>query len=434
MIVPYIILLVIIVAYIIDFKKSYVIVVLLSSWIQQFSFLPKISLSQVVIFLSVAFFVMKIDKNRTRERNIFSFSIFFLSVSYFLSCYFSVGERHNLILMTSICGLFYITMFWNIVKNSPSTLIVFSKAALVYAVFCGTYIVFEAISQTNPVVEYFNNSGAYIQTYLIDSIRYGVKRCQGVFSMHTTAGAVCLSLAYLVWHLYYRTKLFLNIHPIIILYAIVTCSAGVFLTGARSAIVGFAVCILLFLPVVKRNFFSYFLVGIIVLFLMSPYLDLVFSSFYDTESVTGSNIDLRETQFRIAFLFWSHNWWIGNGLNYTFENALSRYPDLMGAESVWLSLVIDRGLLGIISFSFFLITSFYYCYKEKSVFLVLFLFGFLMFFTLSSIPNYSFYIPLIYVIAMIESKKQFGKTKADKNIELIRKQYLLKANPMKSLT
>lgn len=413
MTVSFILLLVIIAAYIIDFNKSYVIVILLLSWICQFSLLPRISLYQVVTLLSVAFFVIKMDKNRKSERNIFTFPILLLSVSYFISDFFSVGERHTLMLMTYICSLFNIIIFLKIAKNSPSTLIFFSKAALVYAIFLGSYIVFEAISQTNPIVEYFNNSDAYTQTFLINTIRYGVKRCQGVFSMHTTAGAVCLSLACLLGYLYYRTKLFLNTRPIFILYAIVTCSAGVFLTGARSAIVGLAVCVLLFLPVVKRNFFSYFLVFVVVLFLMSSYLDLIISSFYDTESVSGSSTDLRETQFRIALLYWSHNWWIGNGLSYTFENALPRFPDLMGAESIWLPLVIDRGLLGIISYSFFLVTSFYYCCKEKSFFLVFFLIGFLLFFTLSSIPNYSFYMPLIYVIAMIESKKKFGNTKVD---------------------
>lgn len=55
------------------------------------------------------------------------------------------------------------------------------------------YTLFEAIIKSNPYIQLMNSMDIYTQHFYITEIRFGLKRCQALFSMHTTLGAVALT-------------------------------------------------------------------------------------------------------------------------------------------------------------------------------------------------------------------------------------------------
>lgn len=66
------------------------------------------------------------------------------------------------------------------------------KTALVFGCLVSIYALFETITRSNPLLNSLVLSGCYIESPLITEIRFGLKRAQAIFSMHTTLGGVML--------------------------------------------------------------------------------------------------------------------------------------------------------------------------------------------------------------------------------------------------
>lgn len=141
-----------------------------------------------------------------------------------------------------------------------------------------------------------------------------------------------------------------------------------------------------------------------VILLISPlfidYFQDVFSSISDTEKVSGSNADMRENQFDICFYHFLKYPLYGNGISYTWEFALAFDKTLNGAESLWIPILIDQGILGCLAIiSMYIVTAIYLIKSGNQKFIFVLL-GFLIFNTMSSIPHYSIVNEIYYVIIL----------------------------------
>lgn len=54
---------------------------------------------------------------------------------------------------------------------------------------------------------------------------------------------------------------------------------------------------------------------------------------------------------------------LGNGISYTFEYVADKYKEMCGAESLWIPIMIDFGMLGITAIIVFIIQVGYYIKK-----------------------------------------------------------------------
>ena len=70
---------------------------------------------------------------------------------------------------------------------------------------------------------------------------------------------------------------------------------------------------------------------------------------------------MREGQWDIAYQFMSQDFWLGNGVHFTGEMLNSGgEAGLFGAEGMWLPIMMDRGMLGVIcTLSSFILGLFY---------------------------------------------------------------------------
>ena len=253
-----------------------------------------------------------------------------------------------------------------------------------------------------------NSSHAYLNDFLITEVRFGIKRSQSIFSMHTTNGAISLVLFCLLLYLKRQTNFFNGNKLINVL--IVLLLITVFLTGARSAMIGCVICCLMFYEK-KLLQFKYVLLllvaGCILIGSLHEYIQEVLDSIFDTEKVSGSNTDMRSIQFEIAYLFLAQSFWFGHGLSYTWLYVKIFYDELLGAESLWIPVMIDQGFVGIMAYAFFFICCILYSIKKKVFSISFFVLGFLVYNSMSSLPGFQITYILIYIIVMIELKQLY---------------------------
>lgn len=133
----------------------------------------------------------------------------------------------------------------------------------------------------------------------------------------------------------------------------------------------------------------------------SEYFSDVFSAFVNTEEVGGSSTDMRSEQMAISAALMANSPLFGNGMQYTWGVAAK--TGLLGAESLWFPIMIEQGVVGLLSCIFFFVVCFRYAFirRHKNIcFLVL---GFLVFNTMSSIPMIPFFFIFIYEFMIINA-------------------------------
>ena len=288
------------------------------------------------------------------------------------------------------------------------------------------YGLFELLTNSNPIIEsilnhkemFSNNIG------LSDRYRFGVRRLQSFFPFNGALGLMSnisiILVTYIHSKLSYR-KLYNGSNYIFLLFILVLMSL---FTGTRSVFVG-----LLFAVVYLWYFYSRsskslsMIVGVMTLFLTilisGDYFWQIFNSFSNTQSVGGSHYDMREGQFTLAYSFMSSAGFWGNGFGFTDSYVQEFYrEDILGAESVWLPLMIDMGYAGVLVYALFLIYSLFLCLKTKSWAGVAVMLSFIATKTLTSAPGITNYYFLIYII--------FYLAEVDKNKGIIERLNLLK--------
>lgn len=266
--------------------------------------------------------------------------------------------------------------------------------------------IIEVLTGYNPIYEFLIHSGLYNieNAKHITEVRFGLKRAQSIFSMHTTLGGY----AYLVFGFYsYLTyKISKTDYKYgILAWALLACA---FLTGARSAIIGCVIAMMIFVnkkTIRQMHKGVLFLAAIALLTVGSVYISTIYGSFVDTNAVSGSNTDMRTIQYEISLFYFLQSPLIGNGLSYTWNVALVEYPELYGAESVWFPYMIDQGLLGCIAWLSFSICALIYLSKNGMASYGWVILGWVVFSTLSSIPGITDLFFCNLILLAVEAKK-----------------------------
>lgn len=273
----------------------------------------------------------------------------------------------------------------------------------------GVYTLVETIISSNHYMFIVNSLELYSQDIIVEDIRFGMKRAQAIFGMHTTLGGFSTMMAGLLLWVRLNCPLYVKkLGKKKLSIAIGLMIIAVFLTGTRSTIAGLAVVLMSFFSFkhVKMKYVFIAIVSVVIGFMaLDAYLDKIILSFTDTESVGGSNTDMRSIQFELAALFMMQSPFLGNGISYTFEYVADKYKEMCGAESLWIPIMIDFGMLGVTAIIVFIIQVGYYIKKYCEIRLLFFLLGILVFNSLSSIPAFSF-TQLFYLFVIIAFLKK----------------------------
>lgn len=275
------------------------------------------------------------------------------------------------------------------------------NAIIIFAIVVIVNGLVETFAGTNILLDTFMNIGLYEEdTKTIMGERFGLKRAQSIFGMHTSlAGYAVPPLAFL---LYLRQKTSMKLSAISVA-VIIGLGAMVLFTGARSGIIGMAISLLCVVDkkLIKGQYIIIaVLIAIFILPFVSEYFETIIASIQDTEKVGGSNTSMREEQLNISLYYMSKHPWFGNGIAYTWRISTQFSEELFGAESMWFPVMIDRGLFGVFALAYLCVSLTLYVYRsriKKFTFLVL---GFFVFNTMSSIPDVPWMYMATYVFLM----------------------------------
>lgn len=392
-----------------NYKKTLTFLTIWYPWFAQFSFpISGLNFVSACSFVTTIFFF-------TRERVSFNMikhfpmkkSYCFVAASFILSNFLS-ADRHDAYMLSQIfCSLILGYSFWYLLVREPQKITRYViRYSLILAAVVAFYSLFETISRTNPYIDFVNALDLYSNNRFIDEIRFGVKRTQSIFSMHTTSGSVCLLMFTLLAYLkYYYGFVFFKKWDKLLIPALLIST---FLCGARSAIVGaIVVCFVFFSKKILKPkiFIPLLLLSIIGSFYLVEYLFQVYNSIINSNAGGGSSLDMRTTQFEIAFYYLYKNLIFGNGLAFTWNVALAKFKELLGAESLWIPIMIDQGLFGCFAYILLIWDNIRYVLKNNQKRLIFFILGMWIFNTMSSIPGFEITHVFLFTLILVEAPK-----------------------------
>lgn len=335
------------------------------------------------------------------KKSIFTFGILLMSISFIVSNYYGV-VKHTPSVFLSIIHLLSIYVIIDCLNNNQKTSYFAIQTVVSLSTLFSINGLIETLTHINPLLNLGIDIGLISNDIpIIEEVRFGFKRAQSVFDMHTSWGGYTLLSFCLVFFII-KYKGYIIKHPFFLLSII---GANCFLTGARSAILGFVISFIAFInfdDLIERKNKKIICILLILSFLFLDYFQTIISSFQNTDNVDGSNVDMRENQFEICFYHFLKSPIYGNGISYTWEFALPMDKNLNGAESLWIPILIDQGIIGVIAIVTMYLLAAVYLYKTGNTKFIFVLLGFLVFNTLSSIPHFSI-INLIYYIIILAS-------------------------------
>lgn len=330
------------------------------------------------------------------KSTVFLFALSMICTNFFVSARY----RHTPSLVFNICqSVGYTYILWYLLQNNAQkTIHALVKTALVFGCLVSIYALFETITRSNPLLNSLVLSGCYIESPLITEIRFGLKRAQAIFSMHITLGGVMLfnyALLLIAYKTAYLKKTRINI------IVICLCAMCIFLTGARSCIIGAVMCTgMLFSKLKVRQILFIFLIFPFVFVFAGDYLSQILDSIFNTEKVNGSNSDMRLIQFMISWDYMMRSPIIGNGLGFLYNDVVLNHveKELFGAESLWFGVIADQGILGLVSYSLLFISPILYSWRKDNKFIILFVIGILVMHSLSTIPGVNPAMVLVFTL------------------------------------
>ena len=396
----------------ISYRKAFIALMIMSTWLTHIKFL---NVTHMFHALSVVACVLFIINVRCRLRMLLKFplmsALLLLSLSILITNFFSDGPQRPSYILRAFPSYFCIIIFWYFLREkTKETLRYSSLCILAYGLIVSLFSILEAIMGRNYYIELVNNLDLYIRDYNITEIRYGIKRCQSIFSMHTTNGGVCMVLGVsLLYLIRFSSLLKGKMFPYIV---VLSLFVSVFLTGSRGAMVGliFSLCTFIVSWNARNLKFALGIIAVAccALLIWGNLFESIFNSMVYSDSISGSNSEMRENQLGIVLYYLSKSPIIGNGLLYTWTYVRD-YENILGAESLWFPVLIEQGILGALSYVYYFYSCIHYTIIKKVSSISFLVIGFIVFNTLSSIPFFDFYFIVIFVFLLVYARQYFSE-------------------------
>ena len=399
-----------------NYRKTVITITVISAFLSAQGILQ----ANVLGIISVPMLMLLPFNVRSRNIHIGKFPFivvfFILLLSFFLSTYFAEDKHYMTMLLVACEATICPVVFWVVLmENKERTVKYAMRVSIIYASFICFYSLYESALQVNPFVDYMKSIGTYSYNYDLQ-IRFGLKRCYTFFPMHITNGAVSIILFSIL--LYAKIKKIIQGRYVDII--IVLLGFNAFATGARSVIISFLIASLFFVNkkfITMKHIFVLYIIAIIIFVGLWDYIKNIMDAFIHTDSVAGSNSDMREVQLELALFFLNQSFWLGNGMGFTYY-VITNYKEMMGAESLWFPVMMEQGVLGVIAYILFFIFIIIYGFKEEMKNLAFFSIGFLVLFTMTSVPCIypTHIVSYLFILLAIKSCQMNNLNKNDISI------------------
>lgn len=243
------------------------------------------------------------------------------------------------------------------------------RGYLIVTIMMTVLAIFEAVYKVNPWLDFvWLNSDInaikgkmyYIPSFLKikdAGLRFGLTRCYSFFNIHIAYGWASIMMFYLFLFALLKGKIkFLPKNLLII--ALIASLTGILLCNSKTPMVGLPF-FLLGLVNAKRvfnmKFFSITIIVVIcVLNFLPDYLNNFFALFDSNlaEEGGGSTAQMRVRQYEVGWNMFTQSPLLGNGIGsigYMMSQS-DEYADLLGSESIWLKILPQRGIVGLVTY------------------------------------------------------------------------------------
>lgn len=292
--------------------------------------------------------------------------LFFVSSMFISSCLgcvkFGVFKEASMFWMESVNSYLIVVLFYREIKSLEDLRFLIKGISLVCILACG-YGIFEFLNGfENPLILYEQslnpNLDEVMWTYSEDN-RGGRGRVSSIFAHAIGCGAtMAIFSVFLLYLKSLRTFMKEVDFKWTFLLAILCALLLVFLSNSRGPLLLLAI---MFISLSKQKLmitiFPLLLLGAIILLLATgdTYLNVflsIFDSSIEDKMGGGSNVSMRLGQLTAAFECWkSGSLLFGSGLSAT-NYWIAKGVGLLGAESVWFSLLINQGIFGVLVFCY----------------------------------------------------------------------------------
>lgn len=172
-----------------NLQKYFVYFFVYAVWLGHFELWGQSVMTWTFMFAALLF-IVRVKKPWAGIKGfpmILPFTLMMLSL--ILCNYYADVKHYPSLISMLIVQYFSIFIFWSLYQRNPQRVSkYFIKAVLSFAVIISFYSLYETLTRTNPFVETMIHTNTYTYNHIIDEVRFGLKRSQGVFSMHTTNG------------------------------------------------------------------------------------------------------------------------------------------------------------------------------------------------------------------------------------------------------
>lgn len=310
------------------------------------------SLDVASILICMAFFFSLKKRKMNREKYPFLLSTLLITISYFLSTCFAKGTPHwgyTLAELTHML-LFPYVFFLN-VNDLKDVQRIYN--ALFFVVFLSCSVTFIEFILGKNIWQLIMNSLIGQYGWNMDGrIRYGMNRMQSIYLHSTSLGYISTLLSsFILLFVFNKSPHIFRKKNFLAVLALYFCS---FFSGSRASIIPIPICLMYYLrkkwlkPKILISFVV--LIPFILYFGRAYFLSIIESIVY-SNSTLGSSSEMRAMQFDIALRYWQKYPLLGWGNGAIFDTVREKNGEsILGAESIWLPMLVDLGLLGCLGY------------------------------------------------------------------------------------
>lgn len=408
----------------VNYKKAFILFLIFRLFLNQninlinIPGIPLLTLEfTILFFFLLIYFFKKNSLNLDNTAFPFKKAYIFLSISYVLSCFFGLAGFGNSItnFLKIVVEDFASTwLIWKLVKEKKDFTF-FIKGITVVFVIAGLYGIYESLTHSNPLANYEisiagDSERVLDWTYDNDFRGYRIK---SIF-LHSIGGGMNFVLYFLliIYSFVYYKKI-IPINYFICIFIAILSLIGAYLCNSRGPILFLLIGFLPILNFKKKRtlqitLFSFIALFIVILLNPNINLDSLISIFSSTaqEKVGGSTLEMRLSQISAGFAIMKEHILFGIGLKgSTYFHNQSLIDLLLGMESMWLRIMVEQGILGVIANLFFIYTVIVkLAYKEKNALVFFLSLSFFIVSSMTSTPGFAQYFLYLTIFMFIKYK------------------------------
>lgn len=362
MLLNYLLLAALLVFLFVDYKKAVIVLAVFSININFFSLTIIGTVYKFLVLVAIAIFLNGKDRQK-----LLSHPLLLCAILPLISVYLSMPQFHIRHILVVIAQYVFPLVLYYSIRNKND--ISFYIKCLKYLVVCAVvYAFFEEFTRFNPIMQWCSqhqDQFGWMATQVNDAsfVRYGVRRVMSFFSGVGAFGAFCIYYWFVLVYMKNQKDKLVGSVLNVMMVALPICAL---LTGARSTFIALLIEIMAFVSMktIRNNKILVFSI-IVVAILLFPFIMQIIDSIFESDSISGSNLEERNGQWEVAFYYMSQNFWLGNGVGFCSSLLEADEAGLYGAEGMWLPIMMDRGMFGVISVAMCYVITFIYLYRRK---------------------------------------------------------------------